>query len=393
VTSTYFTSDPIGIIDADSHLTERAGLWVDHAPPKFRERVPRVVKNERGRPHWIVDDDIDLGKISYSPVAPDGSRIEGDAFETEFNFEDVHAGAYDTQARLAWMDERGISEQVLFPNTLAGFGAVRFYSMIKDVDLRTACITTYNDAAVAMQNESGGRLLPLAMMPWWDLDQAEKEVARARKLGLVGISMPDNPQDYGLPALHKPEWSRFWSACEDAETAVAFHIAGGSFSPEVWTEPGKGEHQATLTACSFMTNTWVVANLIFSGLLLEHPRLKVYSAETGIGWIPFLLEALDYQWHENITAEAKREVWKGVLPSDVFRRNIYVSFWFEEWGVAHALEAVGTDNVMFETDFPHGTALLDRSRDQVAATLAKLSPQVRRKVLRDNAARLFNLSA
>jgi predicted TIM-barrel fold metal-dependent hydrolase len=160
----------------------------------------------------------------------------------------------------------------------------------------------------------------------------------------------------------------------------------------VWTAPGLGEHQATLTACSFLTNTWVVANLIFSGLLLKHPRLKVYSAETGIGWMPFLLEALDYQWHENITATAKREVWNDVLPSEIFRRNIYVSFWFEEWGVLNALEAVGADNVMFETDFPHGTALLDRSKDQVAATLAQLKPDVRRKVLRDNAARLFGIS-
>jgi predicted TIM-barrel fold metal-dependent hydrolase len=391
VTASYFTTDDIGIIDSDSHLTERAGLWTDHAPARFKNRVPRVVQDEHGHPTWIVGDGIGLGPISYTPVAPDGSRIEGDAFELEFDYEDVHPGAYDGKARLDWMNNRGIQHQVLFPNTLAGFGGVRLYSMIDDVELRTACFTIYNDAAAEMQRDSGGRLLPLAMIPWWNIDAAEKEVRRARELGLVGITMPDNPHDYGLPALHKPEWSRFWSTCEDVDTAVSFHIAGGSFSPEVWTEPGLGEHQATLTAASFLTNTWVVANLIFSGLLLNHPRLKVYSAETGIGWMPFLLEAMDYQWHENITSAAKREAWKDVLPSEIFRRNIYVSFWFEEWGVVNALEAVGADNVMFETDFPHGTALLDRSKDKVAATLASLKPEVRRKVLRDNAARLFGL--
>jgi len=388
-----YTTDPIRIVDSDSHLTEPPGLWVDRAPAALRERVPRVVEGRWGHPRWIVDDGIDLGPISYSPVAPDGSRVAGNVGAAEFRFEDVHKGAYDLTARLGWLDDRGIHQQVLFPNTLAGFGAVRFYEMIADKDLCSVCVSIYNDAAAEIQEESGGRLLPLAMIPWWDIEQAEKEIHRARTdLGLVGISMPDNPHEHGLPALHRPEWKRFWSACEDSEAAVAFHIGGGKFIPNVWADPALGEYQATATSNSFLTNSWVVANLIFSGVLLRHPRLKVFSAETGIGWVPFLLEAMDYQWHENLTSESKRDVWKGVLPSELFRRNVYVSFWFEQQGVAHAIELLGEDNVMFETDFPHGTSLTDRMTEQVSNTLAALRPGVRRRVLRDNAARLFGLS-
>jgi predicted TIM-barrel fold metal-dependent hydrolase len=124
---------------------------------------------------------------------------------------------------------------------------------------------------------------------------------------------------------------------------------------------------------------------------LRHPRLKIFSAETGIGWVPFLLEAMDYQWHENLLPDVKRDVWKAALPSEIFRRNFYLSFWFEQWGPAHAIELLGQDNVMFETDFPHGTALTDRVTEQVVSTLASLAPEIRKKVLRENAVRLYDL--
>ena len=390
---TTYTTDPIRVVDVDSHLTEPAGLWVDHAPAKFKARMPRIVQDAKGNMRWVVDEGRDLGAIGYTVIAPDGSRIEGDASGQTHTFEDVHKGAYDIPARLEWLDGRGIHQQVMFPNTLAGFGGVRFFNTITDPELRSACVTTYNDAAAAMQKESGGRLLPLAMVPWWDIDQAVKEIRRAAgDLGLVGITLPDMVQLYGgLPAWHEPAWKPFWTACEDMQTAVAFHIGGGAFTPQLWMGRGTGEAQATQTSNSFLSNSWVVANLIFSGLLIEHPRLKIFSAETGIGWWPFMLESMDYQWHENVTTERKRDYWKGVMPSEIFRRNIYVSFWFEQWGPANAIDYIGEDNVMFETDFPHGTALTDRVTEQVAKTLADLRPEVRRKVLHDNAARLYNL--
>jgi predicted TIM-barrel fold metal-dependent hydrolase len=392
--ATHYTTDPIKVVDADSHLTEPPWLWVDHAPAKLKDRVPRVVEDEQGRPRWIVDQGTVLGPMGYSTVAPDDSRIEGDFVVTQATFENVHRGAYDFRARLGWLDGRGIYQQVLFPNTLAGFGGARFFTAIDDSALRTACITIYNDAAAEIQRESGGRLLPLAMVPWWDVEKAAQEVSRARtELDLRGITMPDNPHDYGFPKLHRPEWQPFWSACEDAGMAVAFHIGGGTFQPNTWVEPGEGEAQATQTSNSFLANSWLVANLIFSGVLLRHPRLKIFSAETGIGWMPFLIESMDYHWHELITARAKSEVWNNLLPSEIFRRNIWVSFWFEQWGPAHAIDFIGEDNVMFETDFPHGTSLTPRTTQQVAQTLATLKPEVRRKVLHDNAARLYSLPA
>jgi predicted TIM-barrel fold metal-dependent hydrolase len=386
----HYTNEPIRVVDVDSHITEPPGLWVDHAPAKLKERVPRIVNDEQGLPHWVADGN-ELGAIAFTAIAPDGSRIEGETGGKFQRFEDVHPGAYDFRARLDWLDSRGIDQQIMFPN-ISGFGGDRFIQEIADDDLRTACVLIYNDAVAEIQRESGGRLFPLALVPWWDIDQSVKEVRRARtELDLRGITMCDAPHLHGLPSLERPEWEAFWSECEDAQLAVAFHIGAGSFKPLVWNQGGSGEFLATMTTNSLLSNSWIISNLIFSGVLLRHPRLKIFSAESGIGWIPFLLETMDYQWHENLTSESRRDIWKGMRPSEVFRRNFSVSFWFEQFGPANALEFIGADNVMFETDFPHGTALTDVSTEQVAKTLATLTPDVRRKVLRDNAARLYNL--
>jgi predicted TIM-barrel fold metal-dependent hydrolase len=115
------------------------------------------------------------------------------------------------------------------------------------------------------------------------------------------------------------------------------------------------------------------------------------SGESGISWLPFLLEAMDFQWHENIEPEDKRDVWKGLRPSDVYRRNFTASFWFEKVALAEHIDFLGADTVMFETDFPHGTALTDRMTADVAATLATLTSETRKKVLHDTAARVYNL--
>src|SRR5580692_7247750 len=111
-----YTTDSLRVIDADSHLTEPAGLWVDRAPAPLKDRVPRTINDESGRPHWVIDG-RDIGPIGHSAIARDGSRIEGETGGRLYErFENVHPAAYDLKARLEWLDEHGIDQQVIFPN-------------------------------------------------------------------------------------------------------------------------------------------------------------------------------------------------------------------------------------------------------------------------------------
>ena len=135
-------------------------------------------------------------------------------------------------------------------------------------------------------------------------------------------------------------------------------------------------------------NARVIGNLIYSGVPERFPDLKLVSVESGIGWLPFFLECLDHQLLETAPNELAMLSMK---PSDYFRRQFYGTFWFESAMVAAAIDFLGPQSVMFETDFPHPTCLYPRDDDRLAATLAGIDPAVVKQVMQDNAAALYRI--
>ena len=120
----------------------------------------------------------------------------------------------------------------------------------------------------------------------------------------------------------------------------------------------------------------------------RYPDLKFVSVESGIGWLPFLLEALDYQCGETAPEHMAHLSMK---PSEYFKRQFYGCFWFESQTLAPAIDQLGAGQVMFETDFPHPTCLYPDSRNRALEAISHLDPAVQRKVLRDNAAELYRI--
>jgi predicted TIM-barrel fold metal-dependent hydrolase len=143
-------------------------------------------------------------------------------------------------------------------------------------------------------------------------------------------------------------------------------------------------------AMLFLGNARFVINSIYAGIFDRHPNLKMVSVESGVGWVPFILEAMDYEIVENAPEQAAALSKK---PSEYFKQNWYATFWFEEnhGNLQWLIETVGEDNVLFETDFPHPTCIYPDPLGTVADKMSKLLPQTRRKVLGENAARLYRL--
>ena len=207
-------------------------------------------------------------------------------------------------------------------------------------------------------------------------------------LKLSGFNMTETPEQWGLPSLHDPYWDPLWREAESRGMPCNFHVASGGISPHlVWQGFTPDKMLATLSTFMFMNNSRSMVNLIFSGLLDRYPRLKFVSVESGIGWIPFLIEACEYQMDENMVDRGGLKL----RPREYFRRQIYASYWFERERSAATIEAVGEDNVMFETDFPHPTCLYPGVKEQVRVSLAGLDPRVQRKVLYETAARVYQL--
>ena len=187
----------LSVVDADTHLTEPHDLWTRRAPRRYRDRVP-LVADVDGQPTWVVDGTPLQRASASSVVHRDGSRCLGTAF-IGWTFDDAHPAAYDVPARLQVMDEVGVWAQIVYPNA-AGFGGQRF-GTVGDPLLKNLCATLYNDAMCELQTEGGGRLFPMALLPWWDVAASVAEAQRAASLGLRGVNMTSDPQQGGAPDL------------------------------------------------------------------------------------------------------------------------------------------------------------------------------------------------
>ena len=379
------------VIDADTHLTEPRDLWTSRAPAAFRDRMPRV-ENVKGRPTWIVED-IRLGLAGGSAVVDrEGHKVPGTEF-IGWSFDDVHPGAYSVPERLAAMDDQGIWGQIVYPNTF-GFGGQGF-GRITDAELRLQIARTFNDAMADIQRESGGRLMPMAVIPWWDVDASVGEAARARELGLHGINTTSAPHAHGQPDLGTSHWDPLWEACADLGLPVNFHIGASEsdmdwFGTVGWPSLDFDQKIALGSAMLYLNNGGVLANLVYSGVLERHPTLQVVSVESGVGWLPFFMHALDYQVGEMSPTSAAV---LSMAPSDYFRRQVYSCFWFERQGIQQAIDAIGHEHLMFETDFPHPTCTYPDGLERAAEALAGMDQAVVADLLGGNATRLYRIAA
>jgi predicted TIM-barrel fold metal-dependent hydrolase len=205
------------------------------------------------------------------------------------------------------------------------------------------------------------------------------------KLGLTGFTMMDAPEGWGMPSLADTAWDPLWSVAQERRLPVNFHIgSSGVTATAVWPGIPMPAQLASGSTVLFIANARSIVNLIFSGLLDRFPSLNFVSVESGVGWLPFVLEAAEYQVDENGVKLALR-------PTDYFRRQIYASFWFEQRGVANTVERLGADNVMVETDFPHPTCLYPGPRKKLEEAVAGLADADQRKIFYGNAARVYGV--
>lgn len=380
------------VVDCDSHWTEPPDLFTRLADPKDRDRVPHVevVDGER---MWVFDGEP-VGRFSAGGViGRDGKKESADIALYHWDFEQIHVGAHDPKVRLQVMDECGIDAQIIFPSTIGLGGEGLGQSTDPELSLRT--VRLYNDAQAQIQAESNERLLPLPVMPSWNVELSAAEARRVATMGARGVNMTSDPQDIGGPDLADPAWDPFWEACTEEHLPVHFHI-GASVTAETfrgkyhWPSQPPNTQLALSGTLLFIGNARVVANAIVSGVFDRYPDLKMVSVESGVGWIPFILEALDYEMAENAPEEFAQLKKR---PSEYFPSNLYATFWFENNRnkLPELIEAVGEDSILFETDFPHPTCLYPNPLQSVEGKLATLSPQARRKILGENARKLYRI--
>jgi uncharacterized protein len=376
------------IIDVDTHVTESPDLWTKRAPARMKDRVPRIETSSEGRLSWIVGGTPMLASPGLTATAGVGNFKNPPK-----NYDEMHPGAYDAKARLKYMDHMGIWAMVMYPN-VGGFGAQEFLKL-NDPELMLTCVQIYNDWQTEWASADSRRLLPITSLPFWDVAAAVKEVRRCAAMGHKGILFTGEPQSLGQPLLGDPQWNPLWEVACELDLPISFHIGSGNMEMGLLQTKiaayGKMAAFTELSVDIFLRNGIQMNDLIMSGVLARYPKIKFISVESGIGWIPFVLEALDYQFRGNDVAEEHPEF--DLLPSEYFARNIYACYWFEQTAPRRLIDKVGVDNILFETDFPHPTSLYgEEVHARIKGGLSDCEESVRRKILWENGQKLYKVT-
>ena len=375
------------IIDVDTHVTETPDLWTSRAPASIRDRVPRIETNKDGGLSWIVGGTPMLASPGLTATAGVGNFKNPPK-----NYEEMHPGAYDAKERLKYMDKMGIWAMVMYPN-VGGFGAQEFLKL-NDPELMLSCVQIYNDWQTEWASVDSRRLLPITSISFWDVEAAVKEVRRCAAMGHKGILFTGEPQSFDQPLLGDPHWNPLWEVAVELNLPISFHIGSGNMElgllESKMASYGRMAAFTELSVDIFLKNAMQLNDLILSGVLARYPDIKFISVESGIGWVPFALEALDYQFHGNDVAEEHPEF--DLLPSEYFARNVYACYWFEQLAPRRLIDKVGADNILFETDFPHPTSLYgDEVHARIKGGLSDCEESVRRKILWENGQKLYKV--
>jgi len=377
-------------IDVDTHITEPPTVWTDRVSKKWGDKVPHVKKVD-GRDLWMIGDQM-IGGPGFTTAA----GFEGSYPESRSGYDDIPASSYDAKERLKYMDEEGIYAAVLYPN-VGGFGSGGFLKL-EEPELMLDCVRAYNDFLVEWCSEDSNRLLPVAAMPFWSVEESVKEVYRAKDTGHRSILACSDPAAFGEPRLAHAHWDPFWAAVEETGLSISFHIGAGDLS-DIVSDPCELGPKAAFSRVSstiFMQNMSCIADLIFGGVCHRFPTLNLVSVESGVGWLPAYLEAADWQWSNGQVTKDHPEY--DLLPSEYFKRQIYACFWFENEALRSTIDLIA-DNLCWETDFPHPTCmhpgpangLSEHPRDYVNRVMGDLDEIKVEKVLHSNAAKLYGV--
>ncbi|MEO5839702.1 MAG: amidohydrolase family protein [Acidimicrobiales bacterium] len=388
------------IVSVDDHVIEPAHLFQRWLPARYRERGPQHQRKGIAKTtlhggsdyRFEFSDDAPMADmwVYEDLVSPLRKNIASAGFPreemslTSLTYDEIRPGCFDPVERLKDMDINWTEASLCFP-TFPRFCGQTFKEA-KDKEVALACVRAYNDWMVEEWcGDSGGRLIPLIIIPLWDVQLAVQEVERNAARGVRAVTFSELPAKLGLPSIHTGYWDPFFAACADNGVVVNMHI-GSSSSMATASPDAPPAVQITL---SFNYALVSMCDYLFSGLFVRFPNLKVAYSEGQMGWIPFVLQRADDVWHEH-------RGWAGVAdalpepPSTYFFSSVYACFFRDAFGI-DVIDRIGPDNITFETDYPHTDTTWPDTKKIATEMLLGVPDTIVYKLLRGNAIKMLGL--
>jgi predicted TIM-barrel fold metal-dependent hydrolase len=370
-------------ISADEHVQEHPEVWTRRlSGPKWRNRIPHIEQRSGGVERWVVDG----RELPRRGVAEAGAAM-ADRIQIAERWDDVPAVVYDPRERLKAMDADGVDYAVLYPS-VAGVAGETF-GRIQDPELELACVQAYNDWLIEEWAGASERFIPQCIAPLFPVEAAVKEIRRAVANGHRGVIYPAIPMELrDVPHINDPVYDPLWAVCAELAVPICFH-AGSSAAIQV--PPYEGYSPTIAAALESITRpvsqVSVLVNLLISKILMRFPELKVVLGESGLGWGAYLLEYTDFQ----AKGDQLHSHGYDRTPSEMFKRQCYLVGWYDQASLK-TRRYIGTENILWSTQFPHATSTWPESRKFVDKSFDGVPEAERKKILWENAARLYKIN-
>jgi predicted TIM-barrel fold metal-dependent hydrolase len=375
------------LISCDDHMDLGqlpADLWTARLPAGLRDRAPRIEERD-GQAVWICDGRA-WGSWGGKPPANGAVRQVKplyNAFDRGGIYDQSERRPAVTELRLQDMDRDGVESQVIF-------GPI-FQISTEDPALRAACYRVYNDWMLEFCATAPNRLIAVPMLPETP-DGAVAELSRLAQKG--GVRQVTLMIANISPKLDDPAWEKLWTLLEETGIILSWHITVFVGKP--------GDRVAGKTASVFENTKFFMANflepfvdLFAWGILERHPKLKMVMAEAGTGWLPWLVQELDYRhwrlWEAKEFWADKGGIQLETKPSELFKRQIWATFQ-EDYAAMALIPFFGDGHLLWASDYPHPDSVWPNSRAAIERQMQDLSPDMRKKLTHDNAAALYGLS-
>lgn len=371
--------DDMVIISVDDHAVEPADAFIRHYPQNLKGEAPQIIE-KNGQDVWLWNDrtypTIGLNAVVGRPRSEYGMEPT--------SFSQLRPGCYDAKARVDDMNANGVLGSLNFPTFPSFAGGVFVAAAQNAPDVALRAVRAWNDWHV--QDWCGtapDRLIPMALLPVWNMEDTLAEMKRMSEQGVHAISFSDNPTRVGLPSIHNEYWEPFWKACSDYEMVINCHIGTGAQAAHPSPE---SPIDAWITAMPIsIANS--AADWTFATFWQRYPKLRMALSEGGIGWIPYFLERADftYEHHHEWTFTD----FGGKRPSDIFKEHIICCFIDDQFGVKN-LDYMNADMVAYECDYPHSDTVWPNVPEYLWASVNGLDPILIDKITHQNAMREYH---
>ena len=376
------------VISADCHIDLiwlPPDLFTANASAHLRDRMPYVTNGEDG-PQWVSRSGSNFGLMngmgSAGRLYVPGQIHRSDRMASTGLYEDGRRGIRrltDPDLRLRDQDLDGVQGEVLY-------GILGATGRLNDPEAATEVVRIYNQWLADFCDTHPERFAGIACVPGHNMSSAIEELERVGKRGSVrGVEIPLHKD---MNPLWDPYWEPLWAAVNELGLPVHFHTIGAGY-PETQGFPLQVQRAAWavyITGFGIQMAS-VLMSMIFSGVFEKYPKLRLVIGESGIGWIPYVLEHMDLEWEDQF-----HDLSLTMKPSDYWRRQCAATYQTDRIGIK-LLDELGTENVMWGSDFPHPDGIWPDSQAFIDRELGHLPENVRRKIVCDNAAALYGFSS